>query len=306
METIGRRLSRSSATVFLGKHRMSKLPQDWASGRTWNRGRSAFWLGVLLVGMVGNLNGSPAIAVAQSGYGSLSGQILVKGQVPPAAKSDVNKDQAVCLADGNVIYDQSLQVGANNELRGAFVMLMLKPREEIKVHPDLMAPPTDKVELDNNKCIFVPSALAVRTGQTLVLKNSDAAGHNCNVASFNNAMNVNLPPNSSLEVKFEKTDRVPSVVKCDIHPWMVAYMLIRDDPYFAVTDADGKFTIEKIPAGKWSFQFWHSRSGWMKDLQQGGKTFLGRRGEAEFEIKDGETLDLGQLLIEAGALAEKK
>lgn len=250
--------------------------------------------------------GSLASGFGQDGYGTLSGQIFVDGTVPAPAKSDVNKDQAVCLADGNVIYDQSLVVGANNELQGAFVMLLLKPREEIKVHPDLKAVPTEEAVLDNNKCVFVPATLAVRTGQSVKLKNSDAAGHNCNVASFNNAKNLNLPPNSEISVTFDKNDKVPSVVKCDIHPWMVAYMLIRDDPYFAVTDAEGKFSIEKIPAGKWSFQFWHSRCGYMKDLQQGGKAIAGKRGEVEFEIKDGETLDLGKLMIEAKALAEKK
>jgi len=245
-------------------------------------------------------------AQAQSGYGNLSGQILVSGTVPAPAKSEVNKDQAVCLADGNVIFDQSLIVGPNNELQGAFVMLLLKPREVIEIHPDLQAPPAEKAVLDNNKCVFVPPTLGVRVGQTVILKNSDAAGHNCNVASFNNAINLNIPPNSEVEHKFSKNDKVPSVVKCDIHPWMVAYMLIKEDPYFAVTDAEGKFSIEKIPAGKWSFQFWHSRCGYMKDLKQDGKDLVGRRGEVDFEIKDGETLDLGKLMIEAKALAEKK
>lgn len=250
--------------------------------------------------------GSLAPSFAQDGYGTLSGQIFVSGDVPPPAKADVNKDKAICLADGNVIFDQSLLVGENNELQGAFVMLLLKPREVVKVHPDLKSAPTDEVVLDNNKCVFVPATLAVRVGQSVKLKNSDAAGHNCNVASFNNSINVNLPPNSATDVKFEKNDKVPAVVKCDIHPWMVAYMLIRDDPYFAVSDAEGKFSIEKIPAGKWSFQFWHSRCGYMKDLQQDGKGIAGKRGEVEFEIKDGETLDLGKLMIEAKALAEKK
>ncbi|MDP1560067.1 MAG: hypothetical protein Q8M16_01600 [Pirellulaceae bacterium] len=269
--------------------------------RSWSRTTST----VLAVAMT-LCGGSLAPSFAQDGYGTLSGQIFVAGDVPPPAKSDVNKDKVICLADGNVINDQSLLVGANNELQGAFIMLLLKPREEIKVHPDLKAAPTDEVVLDNNKCVFVPATLAVRVGQTVKLKNSDAAGHNCNVASFNNSINVNLPPNSATDVKFEKNDKVPSVVKCDIHPWMVAYMLIRDDPYFAVTDTEGKFSIEKIPAGKWSFQFWHSRCGYMKDLQQDGKVIAGKRGEVEFEIKDGETLDLGKLMIEAKALAEKK
>jgi len=289
-------LGPTSVPPFFGKKAM--LAQ---AARSWNRSALAT---LAMVAMV--CNSWLTSTYAQDGYGTLSGQIFVEGKVPAPAKAQVNKDQAVCLADNNVIFDQSLLVGPSNELQGAFVMLLLKPREEIAVHPDLKAAPTDEVVLDNNKCIFVPAALAVRTGQTIKLKNSDAAGHNCNVASFNNAINVNLPPNSDTDVKFEKSDKVPAVVKCDIHPWMVAYMLIREDPYFAVTDAEGKFSIEKIPAGKWTFQFWHSRCGYMKDLQQEGKGIAGKRGEVEFEIKDGETLDLGKLMIEAKALAEKK
>lgn len=251
------------------------------------------------------VHGPLAMSFAQDGYGSLSGQIFVEGKVPAPEKLDVNKDAAVCSADGNVIVDQSLLVGANNELSGVFIMLQ-KGKQDLKIHPDLAAAPSDEPVLDNNKCVFVPATLAVRTGQSVKLKNSDAAGHNCNVVSFNSPLNVNVPPNSELPVKFEKADKIPAVVKCDIHPWMVAHMLIRDDPYFAVSDAEGKFSIEKIPAGKWTFQFWHSRSGYMKDLQQGGKEIASKRGEVEFEIKDGEILDLGKLLIEAKALAKKK
>lgn len=244
-------------------------------------------------------------AMAQDGYGTLTGVIKVDGDVPPPAKVDANKDQAVCLADGNEIYDRTLQVGEDNELQGAFVMLYLKPRQEITVHPDLKEPSDEPAVLDNDKCVFVPANLAVRTGQTLILKNSDAAGHNCNIQSFKNSVNVNLPANSESEVKFEDSDKVPAVVKCDIHPWMVAYMLIREDPYFAVTGEDGKFTIDKIPAGKWNFQFWHNRCGYMKDMTKDGETFLGRRGEIEVEIKDGETVDLGELLMKAADLSEK-
>lgn len=244
-------------------------------------------------------------AMAQDGYGTLTGVIHVDGEVPAPAKVNVNKDQAVCLADGNEVIDQSLQVGADGELEGAFVMLYLKPRQKVKIHPDLEKPSGDAPVLDNNKCMFIPANLAVRTGQDLILKNSDAAGHNCNIQSFKNSKNVNLPPNSDLKIQFDASDKTPAVVKCDIHPWMTAYLLIREDPYFAVTDKSGKFTIEKIPAGEWSFQFWHNRCGYMKDLSMDGKKFLGRRGEFDVEIKDGETVDLGKLIIEAAALEEK-
>lgn len=275
---------------------ISRRVSDWSTTRG-RIGAATFSISIFLFSSVN--------AIAQDGYGGLTGTIKVSGDIPAPAKVDANKDQAVCLADGNIIFDPTLKVGEDKGLEGAFVLLYLKPRQKVDIHPDLKEPPTEPVTLDNNRCVFVPSSLAVRAGQPLLIKNSDAAGHNCNIKGFVNELNVNIPANQEQEVKFDAADKAPALVKCDIHPWMTAYLLIREDPYFAVSDETGKFSIEKIPAGKWSFQFWHSRCGYMKGLTQDGKTFLGRRGEFEVEIKDGETLDLGQLIIEAADLKQK-
>lgn len=243
--------------------------------------------------------------MAQDGYGNLTGVIKVEGTIPKPIKVDVNKDAAVCLANGNEVYDQSLLISENNELEGAFVLLYLKRGQKVDIHPDLKDAPEVSAVMDNNKCIFVPANLALRTGQKLVVKNSDPAGHNFNFSSFANQININIPANGEAEHTFDKVDKVPGVVKCDIHPWMTGYMIVRDDPYFSVTGKDGKFMIEKLPAGTWGFQFWHNRCGYMKDLTKDGDKFLGKRGEFEVEIKDGETVDLGELLIKAASLAEK-
>lgn len=242
---------------------------------------------------------------AQDGWGNLKGVVVVDGKVPAAKVLKVDKDEAVCLADGTKITDQSLLLGKDNQLQGTFVYMSLKRKEKAPVHPDLKDPTKNKVLLDNKKCVFVPPTVAVRTGQILTLKNSDAAGHNCNIKGFNNQKNVNLPKNDTLDVKFTKADKVPAMVACDIHPWMKAHLLICDHPYFAVTGKDGSFEIKKIPAGKWKFRFWHARAGYMKKLSKDGKTIASRRGEVTVTIKDGQTVDLGKLLIKASALKSK-
>jgi len=243
--------------------------------------------------------------MAQDGWGTLKGSIFVDGKVPAAKELKVDKDEAVCLADGTKITDQSLLLGKDNQLQGVFIYMSLKRKEKAPVHPDLKDPSSKKVVLDNKKCIFVPATVAVRTGQVLTLKNSDAAGHNCNIKGFSNQKNVSLPKNDSLDVKFKKAEKVPAKVVCDIHPWMQAHLLVCDHPYFAVTGNDGSFEIKKIPAGKWKFRFWHSRSGYMKKMTKDGKSVASRRGEVTVEIKDGETVDLGKLMIKASALKSK-
>ncbi len=242
----------------------------------------------------------------EEGWGHLTGSIVVEGDLPEPDVLDVDHDEGTCAADG-AIRDRSLIVGEEGQLQGAFVMMYLKSGEPVpEVHESYLATAEDKVVLDNNKCMFVPNTLFLRTSQTLVMKNSDPVGHNCHITLFDeeNEHNVLIPGNTEVEVRCPNPEKSPGPVKCDIHKWMKATILVRDEPYVAVTDADGNFTIENLPAGKWTFQFWHSRSGFMRSLaSESIEDFkLGRRGEAEFTIESGKTLDLGKLVISAEKL----
>ena len=77
---------------------------------------------------------------------------------------------------------------------------------------------------------------------------------------------------------------------------MDATVLVRDEPYVGISSEDGTFTVENIPAGEWKFQFWHKNAGNLRQLQVEGYE-VGRRGEIELTIADGETLDLGTMSI---------
>jgi plastocyanin len=184
------------------------------------------------------------------------------------------------------------------------MMYRRKGDPEPAVHPDYEKAMQQPVVLDNKLCRFEPHALFVRSGQTLRLKNSDDVGHNCHITLFNNEANVNIPIGEYVDVKLKQPEKVPGNVVCDIHKWMDAVLLVRDEPYVAITDSDGRFEMANIPAGTWKFQFWHRRAGYMKQLQVPGMK-TGRRGEIEVTIKDGETLDLGQLMIDGSVFKTK-
>ncbi len=235
------------------------------------------------------------------GWGNLKGTILVTGSTPPVETEIIDKDQPTCLADREAPLDDNLVVSGNGGLRDAFVMMYLKRGKPVPaVHPDYERTLQQPVVLDNKLCRFEPHALFVRTGQTLRLKNSDDVGHNCHITLFNNEANVNIPINEHVDVKLKQSEKVPGNVVCDIHRWMDAVLLVRDEPYVAISDADGRFEIANIPAGTWTFQFWHRRAGYLKQLQVPGMD-TGRRGDIEVTINDGETLDLGQLTIKGSA-----
>lgn len=244
-----------------------------------------------------------AVVWGQDAWGHLAGRIKVSGAVPAPSAEDIDKDQAVCMKDGVKPLDDNLLVDREGYLRDVFVMMLLKPGSNPKIHPSYEARQAQQLVLDNVNCRFVPHALVVRTGQTLTLKNSDDVGHNCHIVTMKNEENVNLPQHGSVEIKLKAADKTPGNVVCDIHKWMDAVVLVRDEPYAAVTDEQGKFLIENLPAGKWTFQFWHKKGGYLSGIPIGSDK-TGKRGEVEVEIKAGETFDFGELVVPAASLSK--
>ncbi|MGI9517396.1 MAG: hypothetical protein ACR2NP_10135 [Pirellulaceae bacterium] len=253
------------------------------------------------------LIGQAEVRAQEEGWGHLTGRIIVDGAIPEPADLTVGTDdRAWCVNTGETFKDRSLIVSSEGGLEHAYVMMYFarSDRNRPDVHPSYEESKEQTVVLNNENCRFEPRAVFLRTGQTIEFKNSDAIGHNCHVVTFANEENCSLGAGQSVELELDSTDRVPGIVKCDIHPWMESLILVRDEPYAAITDAEGNFRIENIPAGEWSFQFWHKRNGFMRTLQRDGKTFLGRRGEVKVTIEPDGTLDLGELHISIDNLLE--
>ncbi|QEG24154.1 carboxypeptidase regulatory-like domain-containing protein [Mariniblastus fucicola] len=236
---------------------------------------------------------------SKSDWGHLSGTVTVDGDVEAPEEEPVgdHADKPVCLVDGKLPVDDNIVVNAENKgLRDVYVLMYLKKKKTDAVHPSYEEKKKEPVVLDNVNCRFVPHAVFVRTGQKLVLKNSDPVGHNCHITTFNNEHNPNLPANSTAEVKFDVEDSRPGNVTCDLHKWMDSIIFIRDNPYVAITDADGKFTIENLPAGEWEFQFWHKKVGYLKTLAISNHE-VSKRGVATIKVTAGETTDLGEMKL---------
>jgi hypothetical protein len=139
--------------------------------------------------------------------------------------------------------------------------------------------------------MFVPHVLGLREGQDLVAKNSAPVAHNIHWTGHpfkNPGGNVIVPAEKQHIIKDLKEQKLPVNIACDIHPWMKGYVGVFNHPYFAVTDADGKFEIKLAPAGKCRLMVWQEAIGY----RNGEK---GKDGEA-ITIKGG-TTDLGKLGI---------
>src|SRR5205823_14313487 len=106
-------------------------------------------------------------------------------------------------------------------------------------------------------CVFKPHVLGVMTGAKITLKSSDPVNHNINAKlQRNSSFNSILAPGGKSEFDPKTGERGPIPVTCDIHPWMQAYWLVLDSPYFAVTDDKGNFEIKNAPAGTQKVVVW--------------------------------------------------
>lgn len=237
-------------------------------------------------------------------WGTFSGQFVYGGDVPEAAAVNVTKDTEVCSKEGLV--DEQLVVNADNKGVANIVVYMYRKKgaDMPPIHESYAETAEAKVTMDNKGCRFEPRVAAMRTTQTLVLGNKDPVGHNTKVDSIGNPqLNPIIPANSEQEVKRPNVERLPVSVSCSIHPWMKGFLLVKDDPYFAVTDADGKFEIKNVPAGEWTFQFWHEKSGYVDDVVVGGSETKWKKGRLAVEMTaDGK--DLGAVTVPAATFAD--
>ncbi|MGQ0634676.1 MAG: carboxypeptidase regulatory-like domain-containing protein [Planctomycetaceae bacterium] len=200
---------------------------------------------------------------APAGYGNLLGTITYEGAAPNlrplvTAADQTTKDPAVCAAVA--VPNESLVVNsANNGISNAVVFLDKRPAN---IKAELAQPSSEPNYFDQKGCRFLPHVLLVRIGQPLFVLSDDPIPHNTQTSPVrNDVFNQTISPNDrkGVALKYSKTEPMPIEVKCSYHTWMKAYHFPVDHPYVAITDKDGKFRIDGLPAGKHSFNVWHER-----------------------------------------------
>ncbi|HEX4964494.1 MAG TPA: carboxypeptidase regulatory-like domain-containing protein [Thermoanaerobaculia bacterium] len=122
--------------------------------------------------------------------------------------------------------------------------------------------PAEKKELDQKGCLYTPRVQGMQTGQTLTIKNTDTTLHNVHAlptanTEFNQAQAPGMP---QIDKVFDKQE-VMVHVKCDVHPWMTAYVGVLPHPFFATSGDDGTFSIKNLPPGKYTLEAWHEKLG---------------------------------------------
>jgi plastocyanin len=195
-------------------------------------------------------------AVSISHAADITGVLTFKG-TPPAEKeiTPLENDPTCGALHTDKPTTHFYVVGANGELADVVVSLNVTGQST-------GASATPAV-LDQKGCLYVPTILAVQTGQKIVVKNSDPCIHNVHTVSKNgnDAHNdAQMPGGPDLTYAFDKPENFLKF-QCDVHPWMFAWVTIVDSPYFAVSGKDGKFTIKNVPPGKYTITASHRKLG---------------------------------------------
>lgn len=198
-------------------------------------------------------------AAGAGGVGTLVGRIVFDGTRPTPGviykMGTADKDPSVCSKDGD-IPKEDLVVSESKGVANVFVFLDKAPAG-FKAPP-----PAQDIQFDQKNCRFTTHALFCQVGQTIRLLNDDGVLHNTRCVgnrngNVNNAISAN--DRAGIKLVYKRPEREPFSVKCDLHAWMSAYHLVLDHPFAAVSDAEGNFKIEGLPAGKYQFKVWHER-----------------------------------------------
>ena len=238
-----------------------------------------------------------AAAVHGDDWAAIKGRFQFAGD-PPAA-SDLKADKDVEVCGKHKLVAEELVVGADKGIANIVVFVRSK---DVKVKPGAAA--TGKAVLDNKGCRFEPHVILVQTGQEFVIKNSDSVGHNSNVATVKNSPSNNLiPAAGEAALKFTSEEAIPAQVTCNIHPWMKAWVVVRPNPYAAISAADGSFEIKDLPVGEVELQFWHEKAGYLKDLAFAGGAKTDAKGRLKLKVESAGN-DLGAASISGAAFTK--
>jgi plastocyanin len=185
---------------------------------------------------------------------------------PAAAVDDANAATVtgkVTFARAHTTAQKSEEaiVNDNGTLRNTFVWIK-------SGLPDKQWPvPTTTVSLEQDGCMYKPHVIGVMAGQGIEIKNDDATNHNIHpLPKINQEWNESQPPKGDPKVKSFAREEVMIPVKCNVHPWMRAYIGVVSHPFFAVTGDDGTFTIKGLPPGTYTLEAVHEKYG-TKDMQ---------------------------------------
>ena len=195
--------------------------------------------------------------------GNVTGKASFTGTAPAPQKIDMNADPVCQAAHSEPVFTEEAVVNPDSTLKNVFVYV--KEGLEGKTFET----PKTPVLMDQKGCHYTPHVFGAQVNQPVEIQNSDSTLHNVHgMPTESKEFNLGMPIQG---MKLEKTFFNPEVMlkfKCDVHPWMNAYVGVLPHHFFAVTGEKGTFEITGLPAGEYVLEAWHETYGVMTQTVQ--------------------------------------
>jgi len=208
------------------------------------------WLAAVLVAM----SFWPGVALAAS---TITGTVTFDGKAPVLRPIAMDAEPVCAHKHTGPVPNEMLVLGNGNTM-GNILVWVSKGLPAAKTWPV----PTTPVVLDQNGCMYTPHVMGIMVGQAYRILNSDGILHNIHtLPKINPAFNRGQPATvKEATVTFPKAE-ANFPIKCDVHPWMNAFVGVFTHPFFSVTGADGKYTISGLDPGTYEITVWQERLG---------------------------------------------
>jgi hypothetical protein len=198
------------------------------------------------------------LSVGVSVAGSISGTITYDGRIPKLRPLDMQADPICISKHDKPVPNDMLLLGDGNTL--ANILVFVSEGLPEKEWPT----PTEPAVLNQQACIYIPRVQGVMVNQPFKILNSDAILHNVHsLSEINKPFNMAMPADRTEAVEVFSKEECVFRIKCDIHPWMTAFVAVFPHPFHVVTGLDGTFEINDLPAGTYEIKAWHEKLGTM-------------------------------------------
>ena len=199
---------------------------------------------------------APAAAIDSATVGEITGKVSFTGTKPTMPRIRMDAVPACTQVSKEPVFSEEVVVNDNGTLRDVFVYV--KDGLGNRTFPV----PAEDAKLEQKGCTYRPHVLGMMAGQKLQVTNDDPTNHNVHpLPTANREFNESQPPGSApIEHEFPRTE-VMIPVKCNVHPWMKAYIGVVNSPFYAVTGTDGTFTIKGLPPGDYTIEAWQEKYG---------------------------------------------
>jgi plastocyanin len=196
-----------------------------------------------------------APAVDPATAAAVTGKVKFEGTPPATTPIKLSSDPYCEKANPGLTTETEI-VGRDGAVENVFVYV--KDGLGNRTFPAPSAP----IVLDQKGCHYTPHVLGIQVGQPLQIVNSDDTLHNIHgLPKANKEFNQGQPIQGMKMTHTFSTKEVMIPFKCDVHGWMNAWIGVLDHPYYAVTSADGSFSLKGLPPGTYTIEAWHEKLG---------------------------------------------